>query len=78
MNGIPNEERQRLGALLDHTSQKEVMSQIPQFAESEIHNIAPPRQKRRGSGYFGVQYGAGRLPGGAGGLSGDLSPGPAL
>lgn len=41
MNGIPNEERQRLGALLDHTSQAEVMSQIPQFAEAEIHNIVP-------------------------------------
>ena len=32
MNGIPNEERQRLGALLDHTPQKEVMDQIPQFS----------------------------------------------
>lgn len=48
MNGIPNEERQRLGALLDHTSQKEVMSQIPQFAESEIHNIAPAPAKAPG------------------------------
>lgn len=39
MNGLPNPERQRLGALLDHTSQEEVMSAIPQFAQAEIHNI---------------------------------------
>ena len=41
MNGLPNEERQRLGALLEHTSQAEVMAQIPQFSQAEIHNIAP-------------------------------------
>lgn len=41
MNGIPNAERQRLGALLDHTSQAEVMRQIPQFSEVEVHNLAP-------------------------------------
>lgn len=41
MNGIPNEERQRLGALLDHTSQVEVMAQIPQFSQAEIHNLVP-------------------------------------
>lgn len=40
MNGIFNEERQRLGALLEHTGQEEVMAQIPQFAEAEIHNGA--------------------------------------
>ena len=41
MNGLPNEERQRLGALLEHTSQAEVMAQISQFSQAEIHNIAP-------------------------------------
>lgn len=46
MNGIPNEERQRLGALLDHTPQKEVMDQIPQFSQAEIHNlVSPPADK---------------------------------
>ena len=40
MNGLPNEERQRLGALLDHTSQAEVMAQIPQFSQAEIHTLA--------------------------------------
>lgn len=39
MNGLPNAERQRLGALLDNTSQEEVMRAIPQFAQAEIHNI---------------------------------------
>lgn len=41
MNGIPNEERQRLGALLEAHSQEEVMARIPQFRETEIHNIVP-------------------------------------
>ena len=46
MNGIPNEERQRLGALLDHASQEEVMAQIPQFSQAEIHNLVPaPAEK---------------------------------
>ena len=40
MNGLPNDERQRLGALLDHASQEEVMAMIPQFSQAEIHNIA--------------------------------------
>ncbi len=39
MNGLPNEERQRLGALLDHASQAEVMARIPQFSQAEVHNI---------------------------------------
>ena len=39
MNGIPKEERQRLGALLEHCSQEEVMAQIPQFSQTEIHNL---------------------------------------
>ena len=44
MNGISNEERQRLGALLDHTSQEQVMAMIPQFSQAEVHNIAPVPQ----------------------------------
>ena len=41
MNGLPNEDRQRLGALLDRAPQTEVMAMIPQFSQAEIHNIAP-------------------------------------
>ena len=41
MIGLPNDERQRLGALLDHSQQTEVMAQIPQFEQAEIHNIVP-------------------------------------
>lgn len=41
MKGLPNEERQRLGALLEHASQAEVMAMIPQFSQVEIHNLAP-------------------------------------
>ena len=42
MKGIPNEERQRLGALLNGTSQAEVMAEISQFSQVEIYNLAPP------------------------------------
>ena len=40
MIGLPNDERQRLGALLKHTSQDAVMSHIPQFSQQELsdHN----------------------------------------
>lgn len=41
MIGLPNDERQRLGALLEHTSQSAVMSLIPQFFQADVHNIAP-------------------------------------
>ena len=41
MKGLPNEERQRLGALLEETSQAEVMGKIPQFSQAEVHNLAP-------------------------------------
>ena len=41
MKGLPNEERQRLGALLDETSQEEVMARIAQFSQAEIHALAP-------------------------------------
>lgn len=44
MNGIPNEERQRLGALLDSTSQDQVMAMIPQFSQAKVHNLVPPPQ----------------------------------
>ena len=33
---IPLSERQRLGSLLEHASQAEVMSRIPQFEETEL------------------------------------------
>ena len=42
MTGLPNDERQRLGALLDHTSQEEVMAKIPQFSQAEVHSLVPP------------------------------------
>lgn len=42
MTGLPNEERRRLGALLDHTSQEEVMAKIPQFSQAEVHSLVPP------------------------------------
>ena len=45
MNGLPNDERQRLGALLDHTSQEEVMAMIPQFSQAEVHNITSAPQQ---------------------------------
>ncbi len=41
MKGLLSEDRQRLGTLLDHTSQAEVMAKIPQFSQAEIHNLAP-------------------------------------
>ncbi len=49
MNGLPNDERQRLGALLDHTSQEEVMAMIPQFSQAEIHNIAAAPEQAQDS-----------------------------
>ena len=41
MRGIPNPERQRLGALLEQETQETVMAKIPQFAEAETENWAP-------------------------------------
>ena len=41
MKGLSSEERQRLGALLDHTSQAGVMAKIPPFSQAEVHNLAP-------------------------------------
>ena len=43
MRGIPNPERQRLGALLEQETQETVMAKIPQFAEAETENWAPGR-----------------------------------
>ena len=40
MKGLPSAERQRLGALLEGTSQAEVMGMIPQFSRVEIHSPA--------------------------------------
>lgn len=40
MKGLSNEERQRLGALLDQASQEEVMAMIPQFSQVEVHELA--------------------------------------
>ena len=48
MKGIPNTERQRLGALLDHETQETVMAMIPQFSETEIGAPVPaPAEERR-------------------------------
>ena len=40
MIGIHTKERQRLGALLEEASQEEVMAQIPQFFQADVHNTA--------------------------------------
>lgn len=78
MKGIPNTERQRLGALLDHETQETVMAMIPQFSETEIGAPVPaPAEVPGGAGPAGVQYGAGRPPGGAGRLSSGLPGRPA-
>ena len=43
MQGIPLEERKRLGALLDTRPQTEVMAMISQFSQAETDNfVAPP------------------------------------
>ena len=43
MQGIPLEERKRLGALLDNESQEAVMARIPQFGKAETDNfVAAP------------------------------------
>ena len=45
MQGIPLNERRRLGALLDDRPQTEVMAMIPQFSQAETDNfVAPPAQ----------------------------------
>lgn len=41
MRGLPSGERRRLGALLEGTSQAEVMAMIPQFSQAEVYNLAP-------------------------------------
>lgn len=49
MKGLPNEERQRLGALLDHAAQAEVMAKIPQFSQAEVHNLVPAPARAPGA-----------------------------
>ena len=45
MQGIPLNERKRLGALLDDRPQREVMAMIPQFSQAETDNfVTPPAQ----------------------------------
>lgn len=45
MQALPKEERRRLGALLDQKSQAEVMAEISQFSQVEIHNLASPPER---------------------------------
>ena len=45
MNGIQNEGRQRLGALLGNSSQETVMAMIPQFFQADVHNLVPMPRK---------------------------------
>lgn len=42
VRGIPLEERNALGALLEERPQEEVMARIPQFWAAETENFAPP------------------------------------
>lgn len=46
MDGICKEERQRLGALLDHAAQEKVMGMIPQFGFADVHNPASVPQEK--------------------------------
>ena len=41
MEGIPLQERKRLGALLDTQTQESVMALIPQFHQAETDNFVP-------------------------------------
>ena len=41
MDGLNNEKRQTLGALLDSETQEHVMAMIPQFEEAAIYNLSP-------------------------------------
>lgn len=70
MQGIPLEERKRLGALLDTRPQTEVMAMISQFSQAETLTILLRRPHRfKGLGRPDVQYGAGRQPAGNSGIS---------
>lgn len=46
MEGIPLQERKRLGALLDTQPQEAVMAQIPQFHHAETDNFVAPPSRR--------------------------------
>ena len=51
MEGIPLQERKRLGALLDTQPQEAIMAQIPQFRHAETDNfVAPPSHRPDGLG----------------------------
>ena len=51
MEGIPLQERKRLGALLDTQPQEAVMAQIPQFHHAETDNfVSPPSHSPEGLG----------------------------
>lgn len=49
MKGIPNPERQRLGALLERLPQEAVMREIPQFQEAEIVASSAPLPPKPGA-----------------------------
>ena len=79
MQGIPLNERKRLGALLDDRPQTEVMAMIPQFSQAETDNfVAPPAQIPEALGVPDVQHGTGREPAGNSGISAGLPGYPAL
>lgn len=68
MQGIPLNERKRLGALLDDRPQAEVMAMIPQFSQAETDNfVAPPAQIPEALGVlmFNMERGV-NLPGNSG------------
>lgn len=70
MQGIPLEERKRLGALLDTRPQTEVMAMISQFSQAETRQFCcAARTGSKGLGRPDVQYGAGRQPAGNSGIS---------
>lgn len=60
MQGIPTEERQRLGALLEKCSQTQVMDLIPQFTQAEVfgHSLPPATEsKALGALVFNMERG---------------------
>ena len=74
MDGIALQERNCLGALLEASSQAEVMAKIPQFSQAETGSFAPaPEGVPQALGVL-----MGRPPGGDRGFSPGLPPDPAL
>ena len=73
MQGIPLNERKRLGALLDDRPQTEVMAMIPQFSQAETDNfVAPPAQIPEALGVLMFNMERGREPAGNSGISAGL------